>query len=272
MHQPKKLNNFMKKIFAIAMAGAALLSACKKNDHHSKGILKGPVVQVHAGKSWTWAEVNDHGEVQKLGISISNEAMNSVPSGGHDHPGHDHENMENNFILKFHPMVSASTPFNHVGMGWNPNGHEPEPIYGIPHFDFHYYMISPEEVAAIPPFEQDSTKFKDVPGPDYLPATYFNPGGGVPQMGVHWLDFTSPELNGARFGQTFIFGTYDGDVTFFEPMITLEFMKANASFERSIPQPAKVEKTGWYPTKLKLKQTEKTYDVVLDGFVYRVKS
>ncbi|HSB92834.1 MAG TPA: hypothetical protein VLC28_06945 [Flavitalea sp.] len=263
----------MKRIFTIAFAAVALLSACKKNDHDSNGgVYKGPVVQVHEGKSWTWAEVNDKGEVQKLGISITNEALNSVPTGNDGHGGHDHENMENNFILKFHPIVGSSTPFNHVGMGWNPNGHEPETIYGIPHFDFHFYMITPEQVAAIPAYEQDSVKFKNVPGPDYFPPTYFNPGGGVPQMGVHWLDFTSPELSGARFNQTFIYGSYDGDVTFYEPMITLEFIKSTAAFERDIPQPAKVQKTGWYPTKLKLKQNEKTYDVILDGFVYRAKS
>lgn len=262
----------MKKIFAIAITAVALLTACKKNDHSNAGVFKGPDVKVHEGKSWTWVELNDKGDITKLGISLSNAAMNSVPVGGDGHEGHDHGDMDNNFVLKFHPFVSKLTAFNHVGMGWNPNGHEPEVIYGIPHFDFHFYMMTPEEVAAIPPFEVDSSKFKIVPGPEYFPATYFNPGGGVPQMGVHWLDFTSPELGGATFTQTFIYGSYNGRVTFYEPMITLDFMKANASYERPIPQPAKVQQTGWYPTKLKLKQNTDTYDVILDGFVYRVKS
>ncbi len=50
-------------------------------------------------------------------------------------------------------------------------------------------------------------------------------GGGVPQMGAHWVDVTSPELNGSTFAQTFIYGSYDGQVNFYEPMITLDFLK-----------------------------------------------
>jgi hypothetical protein len=29
-------------------------------------------------------------------------------------------------------------------------------------------------------------------------------------MGVHWIDPKSPEFNGGKFTQTFIFGSYDG--------------------------------------------------------------
>lgn len=261
----------MKKIFGIALAAAVAFASCKKDDNADKsGILKGPEVSVHDGSSWTWAELNHNGDPVKLGVSLTNEAINSVPVGG-DHSGHDHSD-ENNYVLKFHPVVTALTTFNHVGLGWNPVGHEPEFIYGLPHFDFHFYMMTPQQVDAIPTYEEDSLKFKNYPAPEYLPATYVNFGGGVPKMGCHWLDVTSPELNGAPFTQTFIYGSYDGKVTFYEPMITLQFIKDNPNFERSIPQPAKVQKTGWYPTKMRIVKTATTYDIVLDGLVYRIKS
>jgi hypothetical protein len=77
-------------------------------------------------------------------------------------------------------------------------------------------------------------------------------GGGVPMMGAHWVDPTSGEFHGQPFGETFIFGSYEGKVTFYEPMITLEFLKNNSNFERSIPQPAKVQKSGYYPTKMRV--------------------
>jgi hypothetical protein len=115
----------------------------------------------------------------------------------------------------------------------------------------------------------DSSKFLLAPAPAYLPATYINPGGGVPQMGVHWIDVTSPELNGAPFTQTFIYGSYNNKVTFYEPMITEEFIKANSSFERSIPMPIKFQKTGYYPTKMKITKTGTVTNVSLEGFVLR---
>ena len=63
-----------------------------------------------------------------------------------------------------------------------------------------------------------------------------------------------------------------GKVTFYEPMITLEFLKNNNNFERSIPQPAKVQKSGWYPTKMKIIKHDGLTDVILDGFNFRQQS
>ncbi len=264
----------MKKFFFLSLAAATILTSCKKeSDNQIGGTFKGPVVQVYNGRAWTSVQISPTGNPMHLSIFITDDALNSLPSGiadGHTTGNHDHSDMGNNWILKFHPK--ANTPFDHVGMGWNPNGHEPDVIYGLPHFDFHYYLTSPAEVAAIPPYEVDSSKFLNWPAADYFPSTYFNPGGGVPQMGCHWIDATSGELNGQIFSQTFIYGSYDGKVTFYEPMITLDFLKNNNNFERAIPQPAKVQKSGWYPTKLRVVKHDALTEIILDAFVQRLKS
>ncbi|MDI3320698.1 DUF5602 domain-containing protein [Pinibacter soli] len=260
----------MKKIGFFVLAIMLIVSSCKKdNDGHS-GIFKGPVVQVHDGKAWTWIQLDNSGKPEKLGITIDDAALNSLPIGGDGHTGHDHSG-ENDWILKYHPKASI-LPFDHTGLDWNPAGHEPEPIYGKPHFDFHFYMTSADAVDAIPPYELDSLKFNNWPAPAYLPANYFNAGGGVPKMGAHWVDPTSPEFNGQPFTQTFIYGTYDGKVTFYEPMITLDFLKNNTNFERSIPQPLKVQKSGYYPTVERVVKHDGLTEVVLDGFVFRTQS
>lgn len=263
----------MKKILLLTLVAATLFTSCKKDkDEEKGGIFKGPVTAVHHGKAWTWIQLGNDGNPQRLAVTLTDEALNSVPVGAGGHSGeHNHSNMDNNWILKFHPKAGI-TPFNHMGMGWNPIGHEPEPIYGKAHFDFHFYMTTPEAVAAIPPYEVDSSKFKNWPAPTYFPPTYFNAGGGVPQMGAHWVDVTSGEFNGQPFTQTFIYGSYDGKVTFYEPMITLDFLKQNSNFERSVPQPAKVQKTGWYPTKLRVVKHDAVTDIILDGFVFRTQS
>lgn len=36
-----------------------------------------------------------------------------------------------------------------MGLNWEPSGHPTEGVYTIPHFDFHFYMISEEEVMNI---------------------------------------------------------------------------------------------------------------------------
>jgi hypothetical protein len=92
---------------------------------------------------------------------------------------------------------------------------------------------------------------------------------GIPKMGKHWIDVTSPELSGEKFSQTFIFGSYDSKVIFYEPMITLDFLKKTSKFERPIPVPAKFQKSGYYPTKMRVVKHDGVTEVLLDGFVKR---
>jgi hypothetical protein len=256
----------MKKYFILSLTAIAVLfSSCKKDDAKpGNRIYKGPEVTFQHGKAFTWYETDGNDKPLKIAVNINDAAWNSLDTssqeGGHHHNNH--------ALLNFHPKVDANI-FNHVELGWNPHGHEPEFIYGLPHFDFHFYNVSTAEVASIPPYEVDSTGFLNLPAAAYMPPTYFYAGGGVPQMGTHWLDFTSSELNGSAFTQTFIYGTYAGKVTFMEPMITRAFIEANPTFTRSIPQPAKVQKTGYYPTKVRLARNGTSRDFIMEDFVFR---
>ncbi len=261
----------MKKLLFLCIAAGTLFTSCKKDKpgiekKEKEKIFKGAITKFQHGKAWTWYEVDNNDNPLRLAVAIDDSAMASLDRTQPGGTGHHHENM---LSLAFHPKAVAATPFNHLGLDWNPFGHEPEPIYGKAHFDFHYYMMTEAERMAIPPYPMDSLKFKNVPGPAYFPATYINPGGGVPQMGAHWIDVTSPELNGAPFTQTFIFGSYNGKVNFYEPMITEAFIINNPTFERSIPQPAKVQKTSYYPTKMRIQKINGTTNIILEAFVLR---
>ena len=260
----------MKRILVPVLILATVIMSCKRdNDNPQNSIFKGPETQVYGGKAWTWVQLNKQGNPERLAVTLTDAALNSVPIGNGS--SHEHNMMDNMWTLKF-PAKAGATEFNHVGMGWNPNGHEPEHIYTHPHFDFHFYMMTPQEVAAIPLYEQAQAKFDNWPTSSYFPAGYFNAGGGVPMMGAHWIDPTSREFHGQTFTETFIYGSFDGRVTFYEPMITLEFLKNNSNFERTIPQPAKVQKTGYYPTKLRVIKHDNVTEIILDELVYRVQS
>jgi hypothetical protein len=53
-----------------------------------------------------------------------------------------------------------------------------------------------------------------LPEADYFPAKHMA-AIGIPKMGKHWIDVTSPELSGQKFSQTFLFGSYDSKVIFY---------------------------------------------------------
>jgi hypothetical protein len=250
----------MKKFFLL-FAVSAVLFACDKdeNKENKEKSYDSEKVTLHGGKVWTSAKVSKEGKPQQVSIILDDATLNSVPVGQpSDHTGH-----ENNLMI---PISTASgTPFKFAMVNWNSSGHEPDGVYTLPHFDFHFYTSAQTEVMNY----TDMAKANIAPAADYIPANHFG-GDPVPMMGKHWVDLTSPELTGqAPFTQTFIYGSYDGKVVFYEPMITLNFLKNTTEFERPIPQPSKFQASGYYPTKMKIKKKSGTTEVVLDGFVYR---
>lgn len=156
--------------------------------------------------------------------------------------------------------VGAPAPFNHLMVDWNAHGH-PGPGYDVPHFDFHFYFSTPEEVAAIP--------FSPAPAP--MPAQFVAPGYVpdpvvVPQMGQHYLDSQSPEFGDpSQFTQTFIYGYYGGKMTFLEPMITLDTLLGGGTHVLPVRAPNYVQTAGYYPTTYGFSVTDGLYDVFLDN-------
>ena len=60
----------MKKIFIFTLvAGAAVFSSYTGNKGKKSQVEKGPEVQVHGGKAYTWLEVNKQGNPEKIAIT-----------------------------------------------------------------------------------------------------------------------------------------------------------------------------------------------------------
>lgn len=166
------------------------------------------------------------------------------------------------------PANFKGTPFQFLEINWNPMGHPPEP-WLLPHLDFHFYLVPEAEVEAIPlgpaafliGTEEFKVASKPVP-PAYVGKNFIDVGAAVGNMGNHLIDPTSPELapeNPAKFTHTWIYGCYDGKITFYEPMITREYLLEKVVLEKPIPLPEKYAVAGWYPTVYCVRHT-------LDGF------
>jgi hypothetical protein len=258
----------MKKLF-LALSLAAIFTSCEKDDPKPiAGIFKGTETTFQHGRSWTWIEMDGQNKPVRIGIAIDDAAMTSLDTSHPGSGGHTH----NNALSLTIPSRSADVPFQHIMLDWNPHGHEPAGLYDKAHFDFHFYLTSEAERKAIPAYQADSSKFLLLPNPAYMPALYVSIPGGVPQMGTHWIDITSGEFGPAGFTQTFIYGSYNGKVNFYEPMITKAFLDANTNFERVIPTPAKFGKSGYYPTKMKVSKAGGVTNVTIEDFVYRTAS
>jgi hypothetical protein len=196
--------------------------------------------------------VNDQGKPVSLGITFDRKALSGLPT----------EAVPPDVLLKF-PAQADVHQFKYVVINWNPQGHEPK-MYQMPHFDFHFYMMPNDEREKIT--GNDSRQFAKLPDPKYLPGDYMLAPGGVPKMGAHNVDRTSPELHGKAFSTTFIYGTYDGKVTFLEPMVSMPFLRTRPNFSAPIKQPAAFEQSGYFPAAYSVKYDKKhgVYRISLD--------
>ncbi|WFE28138.1 hypothetical protein O7623_02710 [Solwaraspora sp. WMMD791] len=150
-------------------------------------------------------------------------------------------------------------PLTWALVNWNPHGHGAPGVYDVPHFDFHFYIQPKAERDAIRPgpcgiiVHCDDFVRGTVPvPPQYLPADYTDLQMVEVAMGNHLLDQTSPEWNGSPFTRTFIYGSYDGRISFLEPMITHSWLQGLVTGQHSsaclpIKQPAAWQVAGWYP-------------------------
>ncbi len=239
---------------------ALLLGACAKDDASQPSTQTAPAVAMGNGKANTWVNLDAQGNPTAIGFTLSKGALDQLPA---TLPGTD-------FMLALPDAATQKTPFRHVMINWNPLGHEPAGIYDVPHFDFHFYMMPMAEVMQIPPYAVNPTGFDKVPAVAYLPAGYVRNPGGVPAMGAHWSDVSSPELHGQPFTETFVYGTYNGHVTFWEPMVALSYLRTNPTLEQDIKQPTQYETPGYYPTHFSiLAKPDGSYDVSLSNFVKR---
>lgn len=197
---------------------------------------EGAKVNVGNGSAYAWLLEDGQGNPLAVGISITDAALTGLPAG----------DME--YVLPL-PRQAQSTAFRHVVLNWNPHGHIPPGIYDTPHFDYHFYIITPEQRALITGTGDDQARALRMPAPAAIPTGYIGPDGTVePRMGWHWIDPASPEFHGQPFTETFIYGFYDGQMAFIEPMVTTAFLASRPFVSRAIALPAVYPTSGYYPT------------------------
>jgi hypothetical protein len=249
------------------------------------------------GNGWARAYValDANGNALALGVSLDKQVLAGLPKELHptsrcfdkngDGKMDAHECLGDYafiFPLPEGEAAAAVAPFKWVSLNWNPHGHIPPapPPWAAPHFDFHFYIQDREAVKAIRTgtcgelidCEDFKKATKAVPA-KYVHRDHIDVGAAVPDMGNHLINSKAPELakNGPPFTHTFIYGAYDGRITFLEPMITHAYLAGNPNMCASIKQPQAWELAGFYPTKYCIRHLDRVgrITVSLEGFVRR---
>jgi len=221
----------------------------------------GETKPVGDGEIRAWFTTDQAGKPLAIGVTFTEDALSGLPD----------TEPTTEYQVLFPPQASV-TPFTHFVLNWNPKGHIPAGIYDVPHFDFHFYIISPEERTKITATGDDLARVLKAPPAGCLPPGYITaPGAYEPRMGNHYVDAASPEFHGKPFTITFVYGSYDGKVAFLEPMITKAFLETKQGSSETFKLPQKYPTHAYYPTRYALRYDPagRKYIVALQGFVMR---
>jgi hypothetical protein len=260
----------------------------------------GAPIHVGNGTVRTYVVVDEKhgGKPLEIGVAMSEKSLEGLPTPGAAPAkgGHDHAAMAMNMYLLEMPAKNPSQ-YKFVQFDWNPVGHEPAGVYDLPHFDFHFWTASKEVRESIVPtsstYAQEAASF---PAPEFRAPFYVDAAtaGGVPAalatvplMGLHWLDVRSPELQGLvgnpggfkPFTKTFIYGTWDGQFVFDDPMITRAYILS----KKTATDPAEIDEiipvstaqryspAGFYPSAYRISwdAQQKEYRVALTQLSWR---
>jgi hypothetical protein len=253
----------------------------------------GPASQLGDGTAASYAEVDELNVPKAIGVVFTAAALKNLPTAPSDgnrclDSNHDDQIDQAKECAGWHERVlplptelsrRADMPFKWVLLNWNPNGHIPHGVYDVRHFDVHFYIEVIEKVFAIqrgacgPEFVRcDQFARAKLP----LPSNYMHPDfkdvdAIAPAMGNHLVDLTSHEFHGQPFDHTFIYGIYDGRVTFYETMLTLKFLNSKPIECVTIKAVPAVALTGYYPTKTcyRYARDKNEYTVSLEDFELR---
>lgn len=281
--------------FSILLAVAALASISYSHSGRAgTEVHYGPVVNMGNGTIRAYLAVDSADVPVELGVVMDGRALDGLPAepsttgrcfdlngNGRIDAGSECEG-DHEVVLALPSVVSDrwDIPFQWLAVNWNVHGHAPPGIYDLPHMDFHFYIANEASVRAIGTgscgFFIDCEHFKRATQPvtgKYVDSRHVSVDAAVAAMGNHLVDTTAPELAKPpkKFTHTFIFGAYDGRITFYEPMVTREYLLSKPVMCAPIKQPSAWQISGYYPARYCIRHHDKVdkYTVSLEGLEMR---
>ena len=200
------MGSYLLRIAAACVTMCALVLLIFAGNHDAFGAgwpakvltFSGESANVGSGTIRTWVTTDAHRKPLAIGIIMTEDALVRLGETDTEYP------------LSLHTGVQIP-PYTHFVLNWNPHGHIPAHIYDVPHFDFHFYLLTREERDKITATGDDLARTEKPLPLAFTPLDYFMaPGGSFPRMGAHWVDKETPELHEHPFTSTFVYGSYNG--------------------------------------------------------------
>lgn len=253
-------NSTFKWLASTTAAVFVLVTATSAAAEAGPATFEGPPVPIGEGSAHTVVRTGADGKLLSIGIVFTPGMLEGLPKAA--------EGADPDFAFQLGmPKTGPKTVVDHVVINWESAGHPPPGVYDVPHFDFHFYLVSPAERMKVRfKSDRESGEPSQQPPAELVPAGYVvPPRTAVSAMGVHAINPAAPEFHAQPFTATFIYGYYNRQLTFIEPMASLAYLQSKPVFSAPIARPATFVKRGTYPSSFRVgyDDASKSYEVSL---------
>lgn len=233
-------------------------------DINADKIFLGPEIEVGNGYVHSWIRVNHYSLPMELGVEMTPKVLINLPKDS---------DFSKPIIIPLPKIATELTPFNHIGINWNPDNYSDIESFKEGHFSFYFYTLSVAERMRIPAWSLDTDiKFSTYPPKNQMPYDYLpviKGPGSYAEKGRLWLSGNSE--NYVPLSNTLAMGTYNGAFTFINPIVTFKFLVTGEQpFNASYSQPLSYPIDSLFPREYNIYTTKKgNYCVSLGNFLHR---
>ncbi len=284
--------------FSLVALTALNFQGCRPERSGENLVVRGKAVELGQGSVQSYAELRPDGGLAAIGVAVKERSLERLPSSmklvlegvGNcsDVDGDGEFDARDECVINHALDVplpkelerDVHQPVQWVSLTWYPQGHNRPGVYNLAHFDLRLHLMSREAsqgigsgacgmMIACEDFERATMP---VPEP-YLPEDYVDVGAALPGLGNHLVDSTLPGFGEPiqDLTQAFVYGAYDGHLTFWQVLATHSYLEQKPSECAPIKQPREWEISGFYPTQRCVRWVpgRREYTVTLEGFTYR---
>jgi len=235
---------------SLSILGIGLTAACSPSTLEDVRLVGEPAL-FNGQNAVAWALQSPDGTLSEVGITLGLDAVRTIETSAA-------------LYLELPEQGVAHTFFDHVVVNFEANGH-PSEVYEVPHFDLHFYGVPLSEQLQVTCIDEPMPSADSLPPSYIIPSTAESPSGTcVPEMGVHALDFSAPELSPtdpAPFEHHLVIGFHDGELTFIEPMIAQEILQDEFGLTLPVPRPEVLGQSTEWPARWTLAMDPETSEI-----------
>ncbi len=210
--------------------------------------IQGESFVIGNGQARSFVKVDKNQNLVSLGVGISETALDKLQVT---------EQHSFSFLIDM-PEIGGSSPVDHIALDWMYNEQYSEQAKPT-HLGVQFYTIMLAERLSIVANEEERPEvYSEFIPKNFVPFTETKEGSGT-----YWMEESILKTDETDYNHSVIFRSHNGELTFVEPAISIDFLRSKKSIHSSVSSSVEFGKTEFSYEKYVVYFDEQTREYVV---------